>query len=649
MKTGLSVAIVGWKILGGVGCLAAAQATPPVPVLPAFDVVATPIVSETTVNAFGFQTTAVGREQIDAMNAGDLASALRRTPGATISRYNTVGAFGGGEGGAVFLRGLGSSRPGGEIKTTLDGVPIGNGVFNHPLLDLLPVDLAGAVEINRRAEPLSAGNMFAGINLVSPRGGPMGAWLHGMASVGSFGARSGKLAAGRRFAAGEIYAGQSYREADGHREDAEGRLGHTLVRAGWSPWPALTLSYLVHRTDNRATDPGAEAGAGLPATRGDVYETEAWLHLVSAIWARTGGEGSVRAYVNDGDANWWRRATSANADSVNAYRLSGVHWRETQRWGAGGEWVGGVDADWTKGSTRSVPPGAGPTLAFGPETFRLLSAYAGINQRWSLADAWEITPSAGVRHYRHEQFGRAWTPQVAVTARRGPWQAHASVARAVNFPGIEVAAFSTVAIPALGQSWRTLRPERLTQTEIGLRYELAPGAVAEVTLFQNEGRDRFVFVPPPPPPFRFLNVESSRTRGAELTLSVRPLKTLSLFAGAAHLDARPADLPYAPRWSLTGGATWLLRRDLTLNLDGSYVSAQWAGAQARGNGARNTERIGAFALLNARLGYAFGLGATLQKNEIFVAIENALDRDYRYRPGYPMPGTGFTFGVSARH
>lgn len=152
----------------------------PVQVLPSVDVVASPIVGESTVKAFGFQTTTMGVDQITALNAQDRASALRRTPGAAIARNNPVGAFGGGEGGAVFLRGLGSSRPGGEIETTIDGVPSGNGVFNHPLLDLIPVDLAGGVQVSRRAEPLATGNMFAGINLVTqrvPEAGAFARWI----------------------------------------------------------------------------------------------------------------------------------------------------------------------------------------------------------------------------------------------------------------------------------------------------------------------------------------------------------------------------------------------------------------------------------------------------------------------------------------
>ncbi|MDO8538903.1 MAG: TonB-dependent receptor [Opitutaceae bacterium] len=625
---------------------AASAAAPTTQVLPAVDVVATPIVADTTVNPFGFQTTIIGREQIEALNAADVAAALRRTPGVTIARYNPVGSFGGGEGGAVFLRGLGSSRPGGEIKTTIDGVPIGNGVFNHPLLDLLPLDLASGVEVSRRAEPVLAGNMFASVNMLVPRAPESGQFIRGTTSAGSFGAFSEKLEAGGRWGPAEIYAGQSYRRADGHRPDADGRLANGLARIGWHVTPRLELSYLAHRTDNRATDPGPEPGAGIPPTRGDVYTTAAWLHLAGANWARAEGAGGLKAYVSDGEANWYRRGTSANADSLNDYRLTGVRWRESQHVWEGGEIVGGVDLDWTRGETVSVPPGVARPLSFGPESFRLASAYVGANHTWRAADGTQVTPSIGGREYWHEEFGRAWAPQAGLALRRGPLQLHAGFSRAVNFPGLEVAAFSTVAIPALGQTWRTLRPERLEQTEAGIRYDLGAATAIELTVFRNQGRDRFVFVPPPPPPFRFINVETFRTQGAELTFMTRPIKTLSLFAGASKLQATPADLPYAPRWSLVGGLTWRIMPSLTLNVDSSYVSAQRAGSQARAGGALNTERIPSFALLNARIGYAFQWDAA-HRTEVFVAVENALDREYRYRPGYPMPGIGYTFGLSA--
>lgn len=632
--------------LAALGGVVNAFAQAPARILPAVDVIASPIVDGTKVGAFGYQTTLVGAEQISALNAPDLAAALRRTPGVAISRYNPVGSFGGAEGGAVFVRGLGSSRPGGDIRTTIDGVPSGNGVFNHPLLDVIPVDLAGGVEVSRRAAPLERGGGFAGINVAAPRTTRAGGFARMSASAGSFGALSGKIEAGGNFGAAEVFAGQSYRQADGHRPQAEGRLSHTLVRLGWRASPGLELSYLGHRSANRSVDPGPETGAGLPPTAGDVYLTESFVHSIGVAWKRAEGAGSLKAFVNQGAGDWLRRATSGNADSLNDYRTTGLRWRETQQAWAGGEILGGVDVDWSRGSTWSVPLPPVRALVFGPETFRLASAYAGARHTWRSAGDVEVTPSAGVRRYEHDQFGDAWAPQAGVVVRRGPWQMHTSAGRALNFPGLEVAAFSTVAIPALGQSWRTLRPEQLNQTEVGVRRELPRESAIELTLFRNEGRDRFVFVPPPPPPFRFVNLEKFRTQGAELTLSTRPFKPLSLFTGASWLESTPGDSPYAPRWTLTSGVAWRIAPPLTLHVDGSYVSAQQVGAQTRAAGAMNAERIGALALFNARLGYAFALGAGFRHGEVFAAVENALDRNYRYRPGYPMAGTGFSLGVS---
>ena len=68
--------------------------------------VTAPIIEGNVTDPYGGQKTLVSEEQIEDLNAQDLTSALRRTPGVTISRYNPVGSFGGGEGGAVFIRGI---------------------------------------------------------------------------------------------------------------------------------------------------------------------------------------------------------------------------------------------------------------------------------------------------------------------------------------------------------------------------------------------------------------------------------------------------------------------------------------------------------------------------------------------------------------
>jgi iron complex outermembrane receptor protein len=52
-----------------------------------------------------------------------------------------------------------------------------------------------------------------------------------------------------------------------------------------------------------------------------------------------------------------------------------------------------------------------------------------------------------------------------------------------------------------------------------------------------------------------------------------------------------------------------------------------------------------FAVANARVSYPIPeLG---KKGEVFVMVENIFNQQYAYRPGYPMPSTWGSIGLSA--
>ncbi|WP_300671934.1 Plug domain-containing protein [Desulfoluna sp.] len=118
-------------------------------------VTASPVIDGNITDAYGARKTRVTEDQVSDLNAQDLETALRRTPGVNISRYNPIGSFGGAEGGGVFIRGMGSSRPGSEIKTLFDGIPMYLSVWNHPFLDTIPVDSARTIEVYK-SPPTSA-------------------------------------------------------------------------------------------------------------------------------------------------------------------------------------------------------------------------------------------------------------------------------------------------------------------------------------------------------------------------------------------------------------------------------------------------------------------------------------------------------------
>lgn len=159
----LARAILSVLALGGATANAAEQ------IIETINVLASPIVAESRVDAFGSVSAQISEAQLRDQNALDLASALRRTPGVQISRFNPVGSFGGGEGGAVYIRGMGVSRPGSEIKSYVDGVPFYMGTWNHPLLDLLPINAMSSIVVHKGPQPQSSGNNFASVNLQTRR------------------------------------------------------------------------------------------------------------------------------------------------------------------------------------------------------------------------------------------------------------------------------------------------------------------------------------------------------------------------------------------------------------------------------------------------------------------------------------------------
>ena len=616
--------------------------------LPAYQVVENPIAQVAVADNFASAVTTVDEAQLRDLNALDFTDALRRTPGVTISRYDQIGAFGGGEGGAVFLRGMGSSRPGGEIKTMVDGVPILNGIFNHPLLDLMSVDVAAKIDVYGRATPLDFGNTFAAVNITTPRVEQPGSIARVHLAAGSFGTLVEGLDYGVNEGGFDYYVSQSYRRSDGDRPDSAGRLENYFLRLGWALSPQWQATYVLNRTSNRATDPGMEGTPpGPPSTQGEVYSTSDWLHIATLAYHYPAAEGSLKFYLNDGVGDWYRRQYSGNSDSLNDWRLYGVRWRETLHPWDGGEFVSGVDLDYDRGTSLSVPVAPAAQTVFGPMTMRLFSAYAGVNQSVTLANGAKLVPSAGIRFYDHHQFGIRWAPQLGLILTVGRAQWHAGYSRAVNFPGLEVAALSSsIAIPALGQSWQTLKPEIADQFEAGVRHQLGESSAVTFNVFSNHTSNRYVIAFPPPPPPRYINYPSARTEGVEATLETSPAKELGLFTGVSLLRSSPGDLPYAPRSTFTGGVNWQLRPGWILSADGVYVSSMHVLSQGRTVGAGNPAVVGAHFLLNARLARRFALGGRAgQRGEVFLAGENLTNRNFAYRPGYPIPGVNGMAGV----
>ncbi|MFZ4395048.1 MAG: TonB-dependent receptor [Kiritimatiellia bacterium] len=612
--------------------------------LPDIVVVDTPIIEGNSVNRHGSQVTTVSQQQIANLNAQDLQSALRETPGVVVSHHNPIGSFGGGEGGAIFIRGMGASRPGAEIMTAINGIPIYNGLWSHPLLDMLSVDIAQRIDVYKGAQPILYGNMaFGVVDLISKRRTKAGYSTSLETAYGSYNTWIETIDHDGKNGHWDYHVGQSYRTSDGNRANSEGELQNYFGQVGYTFNEHWDAHVLVNRTDNWANDPGPSPKLVPPAMvyNSGRFNDDDYLIIATLANHYDEADGYVKPYWNHGTLDWENQYVSGtglnNKNTLTKYDNYGFKTRETVKPWEGGELMSGVDLDFI-GAGYHETTGASVSV-FPRETFRIASPYAALSQRVDLDRDLYLLPSAGVRYYSHNVFTDEIAPQAGLAFGISKETTfHASYARGVNYPGIFVKAF-----PPGNNLADDLRAETVDHYEIGASQKLGKYATLDVNLFQDRGQNRIVTVSPPFPPV-WQNLRNFRTEGVESTLTVTPLQNLSLFGGMTVLQANPGDLPYTPEWTASAGVTYRFLTHFKLCVDSQYVGDQTALSRARSAQAINATQLDSYILLNAKLSYDFDCWSG-SRGQVFVAGQNLGNASYEQKPGYPMPSINGMAGM----
>jgi outer membrane cobalamin receptor len=612
-------------------------------------VVAPPLIEGNRVNRLGSQETTVTEQQIENLNAQDLPSALRRTPGVVVSHHNPVGSFGGGEGGAVFIRGMGISRPGAEIQILVDGIPKFVSVWTHPLMDVLSVDIIEQMKVYKGAQPVLFGNMaFAAVDITTKRKKEDGFTSTLKGSGGSFNTWTEVAEHGGKTGPFDYYLVQSYRTSDGHRDKADGELQDYFGRVGYQISPNWNASVLFNRTENQADDPGPTDGSYPPNGR---FNTNDYFTVGTIANHYERAEGYIKLYSENGHIDWVNQYNSAtgdnDSDTITDYDNYGVKGRETLKLWKGSEIMLGMDIDFISGKVNiKSPTTTDPenSLHFDRSTFRLYSPYIAISQMFGSKDGFYAIPSAGIRYIMHSVFADEPGPQFGLIAGYKNTEFHASYARGINYPGVFVKANDELFMPG-NNRWQDLKAETLNHCEVGVSQKVGNVTQMDLTFFYDHGKNRVVVSPPPPFPPTWTNIGSFTNKGVEATVTVTPTRDFSFMAGATYLNSDPGDLPYAPRWSASFGANYRFLKHFQLSMDASYVDHQFVTSRSRTKGTVNTAMVDSYFLLNSKLSYDFAIPLRDMHGEIFVAGENLTDENYQQKKGYPMPGISGSGGM----
>jgi outer membrane receptor protein involved in Fe transport len=583
-------------------------------------IIAKPIVEEMRLDGQSTTSSVVGEEQLKDLNAADLASALRRTPGVSIARYNPVGSFGGDQGGAVFIRGMGASRPGSEIKTYIDGVPFYMPVWNHPLLDMLPMNGMSSVTVNKSPQPHITGNNFASIHLETKRPVQEGVTGNVRASAGKFNTTLEQADISGKADGLEYSFAQGYAKSSGHRANADGQLNNAIGRIATklnNNWTA-GVSFLA--VDTKAGDPGGDGN--------DRYNIRA--NSVSAFLQHQHADvnGEFRMYKNSGKSEWLYNVMGG----ANDFEMSGARWKESIKVAADTRVIAGVDYDTMGGKTP---------MANMP-TFKITSPYGSIVRTSAVNADWSLVSSATLRAYQHNYYASSTSPALGFSLVSNTVTYFINASKGVNYAGLDGPALN--AVGGRNDTWKNLKTEKADHLEVGAKFTPNDKAQIDISVFKDSVSDRYYNTGMGG---SFFSTGAFTNQGGEATFRQQVSASWSAFVGASFLDPSISNLPYAPKRSYSvglNGKAGPFKLAVDAQSQSDFYSMNW-GRENGGVSASNTEKLPGFTVVNARVAYpSAALG---KRGEYFVAVENLTNTSYAYTSTRPMPGRWAQVGLMA--
>ena len=598
-------------------------------------------IESSIIDKSGALVSVVSEQQLQDLNAFDLQASLKNVPGVTISKFNVVGNFGGSEGGGLFIRGMGTSRPGGEVLTLVDDIPKMVAVWSHPMMDFLNINVVERIDVYKGAQPVKFGNTaFAAVNMITKR--PAEEGYNGNLSLqyGSFNTfKESFMFSGKSGDFDYLFA-NTYAKSDGHRENSDGYIFNATTKFGYELDEHWDTTLFVNVSDNYANDPGSSDPEIL--SKGKYYADD---FMVVAALENNYEEynGYLKVYYQYGKLDWQGQNETFGLDTITKYSQYGTHLKENISLANRCDLTVGLDSDVSTGSVNSKVPNK-PDNKSDYSTFIISSPYVAASK--AIDGNIESIFTLGARYFLHNEFESEFAPEVGAVFSYNQTKLGLNYARGVNYPGLFVKINSEIFMPG-DNRWEELDAETVDHYEASLQQTIFDSLIISFSSFFDYGNDKILVVVPPFPP-SWQNVDSFSTKGFELSASWSFVDNASLFAGATWMyDVDPVELPYIPELSINYGITWAFLDDWKIVVDGTYMDSYYALIRKRNNPSAVPEKVDSFFVNNCKLYYTSS--STNRKPIVFsLSVDNIFNVDYEYNPGYQMPGTAVMFGIELK-
>ncbi len=562
-------------------------------------------------------------------------NALRETPALDVVRN---GPFGGRT--TVFMRGAGSD----QTLVLIDGVeandPISTGRgFNFGDLTTDNID---RIEVLRGpASVLYGSDAMGGVVNIITRRGEGDPHAHFLVEGGSFGTYRGTASvAGASkvvsYSMGASYAkskGISSADSDLGSRERDGYLNKTLTgQIGLTPEPWLDVDIMVRGTSSRAE---IDNGGGGP-TNDDgnhVFTTDQWLFRVAPkvrlfddFWEQTFAY-SLATLDSHDDNPQDENHPGEWTFSVFRSQMVTLDWQHTLHLDETNTLIVGATFKEESGNSSSDSM----SVLFGSFVDELKhltawtrSAYA--QHRIEILS--RLILSAGARLDHHKEFGSHATYRgtAAYHLEETNTKLRGTIGTGFKAPSL-FQLFSAFGDP-------TLKPEECTGWDVGVDQQiLGQRAWVGVTYFHNDFKNLIDFNSAT---FLYSNVGRAETHGVEFELRVKPIAPLEVRLSYTFTDTEDKstgqDLPRRARHRAALRADYAVTEKLSVN--GSLIYTGHRKDLDFSTFPATQVTMPDYSLFNLAASYKI-----TERFEVFVRVENVLNRNYQEVLGFGAPGT----------
>jgi len=271
------------------------------------------------------------------------------------------------------------------------------------------------------------------------------------------------------------------------------------------------------------------------------------------------------------------------------------------------------------------------------------SAKANIDSVYALAIVKPVaglSVTGGVRHDDHSQFGGATTfgANANYTPNHGATNFRLSYGEGFKAP-------SLYQLYDMFSGNADLKPERSKSYDIGFDQSLDDGrAMLSVTAFRRDTRNQINY---DNNSFLYGNLDRTRAKGVEATLTLKPVDALTLTGSYSYIDARDRS-----PGSVDEGKRLLRRAANAVSVSADYA---WPFGLSTGatitmvgdsfdlDASRNRVQLDGYAIVGLRASFPIG-----EHLEIYGRIDNLSDQEYATAYGYGVYGRSAYGGVRVR-